>query len=398
MTAARRKFTQDFKDEFCREVINTSKPIKDVADAYGVGPETLRNWLIKHREANGGSETELTVPERAQFKELDREVQELKAEAQFQKKQQLDYRAGAAVASRYEFIDSQKCVPTNRNPVVKMCRWMGVSTSGFYHGLTRPQSATSARREAPLGRIRHYFEESDATYGYRRIHADLAAEQTQCSPELVRQMMRREGLVACQPRPFRVTTQADVLAAANMPDLAKRDFTADRPGVKFVGDITYVHTWQGFVHPATVIDCFSKKVVGWPIADHMRTKLVADALKNATATTLIEPDAIWHSDRGSVLHLGRFPGLGDRPADAIIHGSHRRVLGQQYGRIVLLDAQNERVHRNVYATKAQARKDLIATSRCSTRVDAGTQASVTDGPTKSTMVIKSQPWQRRKNH
>lgn len=86
MTAARRKFTQEFKDELCREVINTSKPIKDVAEAYGVGPETLRNWLIKHREANGGTETELTIPERARLKELEREVQELKAEAQFLKK------------------------------------------------------------------------------------------------------------------------------------------------------------------------------------------------------------------------------------------------------------------------------------------------------------------------
>jgi len=152
--------------------------------------------------------------------------------------------------SRYEFIDSQKTEPTNRNPVVKMCHWLDVSTSGFYHWRTRPQSATAARRETLLARIRHYFEESDGTYGYRRIHADLTAEQTQCSPELVRQLMRQEGLVACQPRPFRVTTEANALAAANMPDLLTRDFTADRPGVKFVGDITYIHTWQGFIYRA----------------------------------------------------------------------------------------------------------------------------------------------------
>lgn len=86
MSAPRRKFTQEFKDELCSEVISTPKPIVDVAAAYGVGPETLRNWLIKHREANGGTETELTVPERARLKELEREVQELKAEAQFLKK------------------------------------------------------------------------------------------------------------------------------------------------------------------------------------------------------------------------------------------------------------------------------------------------------------------------
>ncbi len=86
MTAARRRFTQEFKDELCREVINTSKPIKDVATSYGVGPETLRNWLNIYREANGGTETDLTVPERARLKELERENQELRAETLFLKK------------------------------------------------------------------------------------------------------------------------------------------------------------------------------------------------------------------------------------------------------------------------------------------------------------------------
>ena len=86
MTTARRKFSQEFRDELCREVISTSKPIRDVAEAYGIGTETLRNWLIKYRDANGGTETELTVSERARLKGLEREVQELKAEAQFLKK------------------------------------------------------------------------------------------------------------------------------------------------------------------------------------------------------------------------------------------------------------------------------------------------------------------------
>ena len=261
--------------------------------------------------------------------------------------------------SRYEFIDSQKVEPKNRNPVVKMCYWLDVSTSGFYHWRTRPQSATAARRETLLARIRHYFEESEGTYGYRRIHADLTAEQTQCSPELVRQLMRQEGLVACQPRPFRVTTEADVMAAANMPDLLTRDFTADRPGVKFVGDITYIHTWQGFIYLATVIDCYSKKVVGWSIADHMRTELVADALKNAAATTLIEPDAVFHTDRGSVYTSTDFralaAGLGMRSSMGRTGVCWDNSMAESFFSML----KNERVYRTVYATKAHARKDII---------------------------------------
>jgi len=261
--------------------------------------------------------------------------------------------------SRYEFIDSQKTEPKNRNPVVKMCRWLDVSTSGFYHWRTRPQSATAARRETLLARIRHYFEESEGTYGYRRIHADLTAEQTQCSPELVRQMMRHEGLIACQPRPFRVTTEADAVAGANMPDLLTRDFTAVRPGVKFVGDITYIHTWQGFVYLATVIDCYSKKVVGWSIADHMRTELVADALKNAAATTLIDPDAVFHTDRGSVYTSAGLralvAGLGMRSSMGRTGVCWDNSMAESFFSML----KNESVYRTVYATKAHARKDII---------------------------------------
>jgi len=239
VTTSRRGFSQEFKDELCLEVISTSKSIKDVALAYGVGPETLRNWLHKYRDAHGGTEAELTVTERARLKELERENSELRAETAFFRASNGLLREGAASVSRYEYIDSCKNDESESNPVATMCAWLAVSTSGFYDWLARPTSATAARRAALTDRVRHFFTATHGTYGYRRIHADLAGEHTECSPELVRQIMRDEGLVACQPRPFRVTTDADAQAAAAMPDLVERDFTADRPGAVFVGDITY---------------------------------------------------------------------------------------------------------------------------------------------------------------
>ena len=163
--------------------------------------------------------------------------------------------------AKYEYIDSCDNDPDNIYAVWRMCRWLLVSTSGFYHWRSRPESATAARRTVLAELIRGFFTASDGTYGYRRIHADLAAAGVAGSPELVRQIMKTQGLLPCQPRPFRVTTEADPDGAAAIPDLVKRDFTADEPGVKFVGDITYIHTWQGFVYLAAVIDCFSRKVV-----------------------------------------------------------------------------------------------------------------------------------------
>ena len=262
--------------------------------------------------------------------------------------------------SKFEYIDSQRNDPAEHNPVYKMCQWLMVSTSGFYHWLSRPQSATAARREALTSRVKHFFKATDGTYGYRRIHADLAAEDTECSPELVRQIMRAEGLVACQPRPFRVTTEADARAAAEMPDLVERDFDADRPGAKFVGDITYIHTWAGFIYLATVIDCYSKKVVGWSIADHMRTELVADALRNAAATSVIEPQAIFHSDRGSVYTSADYRALvkdlGMRSSTGRTGVCWDNAMAESFFSAL----KNERVHRTVYATKARARRDVIA--------------------------------------
>jgi transposase len=86
MSTTRRRFAQEFKDELCQEVISTLKPVREVAEAYGVGPETLRRWLQKYREAHGGTDSELSVPERARLKQLERENQELRAETEFLKK------------------------------------------------------------------------------------------------------------------------------------------------------------------------------------------------------------------------------------------------------------------------------------------------------------------------
>ncbi|GAA1122386.1 hypothetical protein GCM10009582_19560 [Arthrobacter flavus] len=261
--------------------------------------------------------------------------------------------------AKYEFIDSQKNTPGATDPVWKMCLWLAVSTSGFYDWLSRPRSATAARRQVLAVRIRYFFEAADGTYGYRRIHADLAAEGTACSPELVRSIMRAEELVPCQPRPFRVTTNAGADGVAVVPDLVKRDFTADRPGVKFVGDITYIHTWQGFIYLATVIDCYSKKVVGWSISDHMRTELVVDALKNAARTTHVETGAVFHSDRGSVYTSATF-------RDLVINLAMRSSMGRtgvcwdnSLAESFFGALKNERVYRTVYATKQQAKRDVI---------------------------------------
>src|SRR5689334_5898269 len=179
-----------------------------------------------------------------------------------------------------------------------MCGWLGVSTSGFYEWRDRPASATARRRERLAALIQWIYDDSDGTYGHRRVHAALVRQGERCSPELVRAIMRELGLVSCQPRPFRpATTVAGDAAPA--PDLVGRDFSADAPGTKLVGDITYIPTWQGWLYLATVIDCYSKKVIGCAQADDMRASLEFRAMRMAFTAGGLAAGGIFHTDRGS---------------------------------------------------------------------------------------------------
>ena len=126
--------------------------------------------------------------------------------------------------------------------IVKMCIWMEVSRSGFYEWRNAPESATAKRRGILALYVQKSFDDSDGTYGYRRVHTDLVAWGVPAGPELVRSVMRELGLEPCQPRPWRLSLTEGDGQEHDIPDLVNRDFTADVPGEKMVGDITYIST------------------------------------------------------------------------------------------------------------------------------------------------------------
>ena len=140
-----------------------------------------------------------------------------------------------------------------------------------------------------------FFEESRGTYGYRRVHAAVLRAGEQACPELVRVLMVDAGLVACQPRPFRRTTSGRPGRGGHRGS-RRSGHTAEAPGVKLIGDITYIPTWEGWLYLGTVIDCFSKRVVGWSMADHMRTSLICDAIDMAAGNIELAEGCLFHSD------------------------------------------------------------------------------------------------------
>ncbi len=244
-----------------------------------------------------------------------------------------------------------------------MCVWLGVSTSGYFEWRSRPQSAMAARRERLKELIVTIFEASDETYGHRRVHAALARAGEHCSVELVRGLMRQLGLVPCQPRPWRHSlTEADP-AADPIPDLVGRDFTADAPARKLVGDITYIPTWQGWVFLATVIDCYTKAVIGWAMDDNYKTPLISAAIRMAARNHKLQPGAIFHSDRGSNYTSAEFA----RTLQAV---DIRRSVGRTgicydnaLAESFFAALKNERVHRTQYPTPGTRHERYCAVHR-----------------------------------
>ena len=265
------------------------------------------------------------------------------------------------MSARYEFIDGEKACTVDgraKYTIVKMCDWMEVSTSGFYEWLSRPASATAKRRDYLKLLIGKAFTDSDGTYGYRRLHAQLARWGEHCTPELVRALMRALDLVACQPKPWRHSL-TESGPAGPIPDLVRRDFTAEAPGVKMVGDITYVPTWQGWLYLATVIDCHTKAVIGWAMGDNYQTPLISAAIDMAVRNHKIQPGAIFHSDRGSNYTSSEF-------AATLAGHNMRQSVGRTgicydnaMAESFFAALKNERVHRTQYPTRKHARKDLV---------------------------------------
>ncbi len=194
--------------------------------------------------------------------------------------------------NRYRFIAAEKA----QYAVAQLCRVLQVAPSGYYAWRHREPSRRALANAALTEQIRAVHERSRCTYGAPRVHAELRARKKGVSRKRVARLMRRAGLVGRPPRRFRRTTVAD--PKAQVQDLVQRNFTASAPDQKWFGDITYIRTWEGWLYLAVILDAYSRKVVGWAMADHLRTELATDALEMALRTRRPKPGLIQHTDRG----------------------------------------------------------------------------------------------------
>jgi putative transposase len=195
---------------------------------------------------------------------------------------------------RFQFIEDHR----DEFPVRLMCKVLEVSTSGYYAWRGRPPSKREMANRELMAKIKEEFEKSSETYGSPRIYQVMRKLGLMCSPNRVARLMRAAGLKAKQTRRYRSTTKRNKADRA-APNILKRDFSAEAPNKKWVADITYIATQEGWLYLATILDLFSRRVVGWSMSPRMTSDLTLGALHMATRRCQPERGLIHHSDQGS---------------------------------------------------------------------------------------------------
>jgi transposase InsO family protein len=196
----------------------------------------------------------------------------------------------------YPFIEAEK---TQQRNVKRACELLEVSRAACYANRADSPSTRQLVDQELTEHIRQAHQRSKGRYGAPRIHAQLRRDGHRHGRKRIARLMRAAGLHGRTPRRFKRTTIADPAAAARA-DLVRRDFAVDAAAVntRWCGDITYIPTWEGWLYLATVIDIASRRIVGFAMAEHLRTELACDALTNAIAARDPAPGVIFHADRG----------------------------------------------------------------------------------------------------
>jgi transposase InsO family protein len=238
-------------------------------------------------------------------------------------------------------------------PIATMCRVLEVSTSGYYAWLQRPPSRRAREDQALTQKIRTIHARSKGTYGAPRIHAKLPTQGWQVGRKRVARLMRADGLQGVSRRKGPRTTRRQP-GARPAPDLVQRDFSAEAHDRLWVADLTYIATWAGWLYLAVVEDAWSRRVVGWAMATHLRTELVLDALSMAIQQR--RPNGvIHHSDQGSQytsLAFGkRCREAGLRPSMGSVGDCFDNALCESF----FATLECELLDRETFRTQAEAR-------------------------------------------
>ena len=257
---------------------------------------------------------------------------------------------------RFRFIEDRRA----DYPVTILCDVLGVSTAGYYAWRSRPESERSAANRELVDDIKQVHRDACGRYGSPRIHAELKAQGRGVSRGRIERLMRHLGISAIMARTRRVRTTDSRHDFPIAPNLLGRNFFAAAPNRIWLADITYVETDQGWLYLATVLDLYSRRIVGWAMEDHFRADLPLAALKMAISAQRPGAGLIHHSDRGvqyasadyrKVIRSAGFRASMSRKADCYDNAPMESFVHT---------LKTELVHHRQYATRAEAKRDIFA--------------------------------------
>jgi putative transposase len=257
--------------------------------------------------------------------------------------------------SRFRFIEAEKA----NHPISLMCRMLGVSRSGFHAWLRRPPSDRELSDAWLLEQVRQIHSDNRGVYGSPRVHAELRlARGIRVGRKRVERLMRQAGLSGLiAKRRGRTTIRVPGVRVAD--DLVGRQFQPSAPNVLWVADITYLRTWEGWLYLAAVQDAFSRRIVGWSMADHMRSDLVVDALQMAIARRQPEAGLIHHSDQGSQFVSLAFGQAAGKAGIARSMGSRGDCYDNAVAESFFATLKKELIRRRSWPEREELRREVF---------------------------------------
>ncbi|MDX9806114.1 MAG: IS3 family transposase [bacterium] len=255
---------------------------------------------------------------------------------------------------KYRFMEDHR----SRFTVAEMASHLGVNVSGYYSWLNRIPSSRAVKRAELEDRVKKIFFESHETYGSPRVYCELTRDGEECSLNTVAYIMRKLGLVAKAGRKFKVTTDSDHPYPPS-PNLLAQQFNAASPDEKWLSDITYIRTDEGWLYLCVILDVFSRKVVGWSMMDRISRDLLISAFHMAYNSRKPKEGFIFHSDRGSQYASMEFRKL------LKVRGIHQSMSGKGNcydnfpAESFFKTLKTEEVYWHKYRTKAEAKINLF---------------------------------------
>ncbi|ENL1645244.1 IS3 family transposase [Klebsiella michiganensis] len=344
-----KRYPEEFKIEAVKQVVDRGYSVASVATRLDITTHSLYAWIKKYGPDSSTNKEQSDA--QAEIRRLQKELKRVTDERDILKK------AGGvlrkAVRLRYAFIRDNSCCW----PVRLLCRVLDVHPSGFYAWLQQPHSQRHQADRRLTGQIKQFWLESGCVYGYRKIHLDLRDSGQQCGVNRVWRLMKRVGIKAQVG--YRSPRARKGEASIVSPNRLQRQFNPDAPDERWVTDITYIRTHEGWLYLAVVVDLFSRKIIGWSMQSRMTKDIVLNALLMAVWRRNPEKQVLVHSDQGSQYTSHEWQSfLKSHGLEGSISrrgNCHDNAVAESFFQLL----KRERIKKKIYGTREEARSDIF---------------------------------------